>query len=107
MLEFTGFVRKPFMVEAVEITFENLEEVAKLIGKVDTDEDGKTIIRVDRKLMPDVYRVSPGPLVVRPGFFMTRMGNHIRCYNRKVFFKQFASETPEIKDWVDFMAKQK
>jgi hypothetical protein len=97
-LQFEKFTRKPFVVEAVEVTIENLEEVAKLIGDVEEDESGVLFIKVDRRLMPNLYRVEPG-------FFMTRMGLHIRCYNRKTFLKQFAALTPEIKTWVDFMSK--
>jgi hypothetical protein len=99
-LQFKDFVRKPFVVEAVEITAENIEEIAKIIGEIEEKEDGTLSIKVDRRLMPNLFRVEIG-------FYMTRMGDHVRCYNRKVFFRQFATMTPEIKTWVDFMSKTK
>lgn len=90
-MEFTTFVRKPFVVEAVEITSENINEVAKYIGDVREREDGTQYILVDRRLVPNVFKVYPG-------FFMTKMGENVRCYSRKIFREQFieASEAPGI-----------
>src|SRR5580765_2394115 len=84
-MEFTTFVRKPFVVEAVEITAENINEVAKYIGDVREREDGTQYILVDRRLVPNVFKVYPG-------FFMTKMGENIRCYSRKIFKEQFMEE---------------
>ena len=95
-LEFTEFVRKPFVVGAVEVTEENIEEVAKYVGDLKSKDDGTPYIQVDRKLVPNIYRVFPG-------FFMTRMGDNVRCYSRRVFLEQFRAQTPDIKTWVDFM----
>jgi hypothetical protein len=33
-MEFTQYVRKPFVVEAVEVTVENMAEVAKYVGEM-------------------------------------------------------------------------
>lgn len=90
-MEFTTFVRKPFVVQAVEITTENIEEVAKYIGDVREREDGTKYILVDRRLVPNVFKVYPG-------FFMTKMGENVRCYSRKIFKEQFveAADAPEI-----------
>ena len=82
-MEFTTYVRVPFRVEAVEITVDNIEEVAKYIGDVREKDDGTKYILVDRRLVPNVYRVFPG-------FFMTKMGENVRCYSRKIFLEQFA-----------------
>ena len=98
-LEFTDYARKPFVVEAVEVTEDNLEEIAKYVGEIEKKEDGTRFIRVDRRLVPNIYKVFPG-------FYMTRMGDHIRCYNKKVFKDQFTELTPDIKTWVEFMAKE-
>lgn len=95
-MEYKEFVRKPFVVEAVEVTKENMEEIAKYVGEIRQKDDGTPFIYVDRRLVPNVYRVYPG-------FFMTRMGDHIRCYSRKVFNEQFIESTPEIVAWVDFL----
>lgn len=98
-MEFTTFVRKPFVVEAIEITAENITEVAKYIGDVREKEDGTQYILVDRRLVPNVFKVFPG-------FFMTKMGENIRCYSRKIFKEQFIEEDESIKPWLEFMEKQ-
>ena len=96
-MEFTRFVRKPFVVEAIEITAENIEEVAKYVGDVRVEEDdGTKYILVDRRLVPNVFRVYPG-------FFMTKMGRNVRCYSRKIFREQFVEEDEDIRPWLDFM----
>lgn len=96
-LDFSTYVRKPFTVEAVEVTEENIGEIARFVGELkQKKEDGTPYIFVDRRLVPNVYRVYPG-------FFMTRMGDHIRCYSRAVFNQQFTAATTEIMAWVDFM----
>lgn len=95
-LEFTEFVRKPFVVEAIEITKENLEDIAKFVGTIRQREDGTPYIQVDRRLIPNVDRVFVG-------FWMTKMGGNIRCYSKRVFSGQFTEVKPEIREWVDFM----
>jgi len=99
-MNFNQYVRKPFVVEAVEVTEENLEEVAKFVGEVREKQGSGRYIQVDRRIVPNVYRVYPG-------FFMTRMGDHIRCYNPKIFHEQFVEGNPEIIAWVDFMHGKK
>lgn len=96
-MDFTTFVRKPFVVEAVEITTENIEEAAKYIGDVREKDDGTKYILVDQRLVPNVEKVYPG-------FFMTKMGENIRCYSRKIFNDQFMEKTEEIQPWLDFMS---
>lgn len=93
---FTTFVRKPFVVEAVEITEENIKEVANYVGDLRHKEDGTPYILVDRRLVPNVERVYPG-------YFMTKMGENVRCYSRRIFREQFMVQTDQIKPWVDFM----
>lgn len=96
-MEFATYVRKPFVVQAVEITADNIAEVAEHVGDLRHKEDGTPFILVDRRLVPNVFRVYPG-------FFMTKMGENVRCYSRKIFNEQFVPETPDIKSWVEFMA---
>jgi hypothetical protein len=98
-MEFATFVRKPFVVEAVEVTEENIEQVAPYIGDIKSKEDGTKYILVDRRLVPNVQKVYPG-------FFMTKMGENIRCYSRKIFSEQFVESSPEITEWVAFMNDQ-
>jgi hypothetical protein len=93
---FKTFVRKPFIVEAVEITEDNIKEVANYVGDLRQKEDGTPYILVDRRLVPNVERVYPG-------YFMTKMGENVRCYSRRIFKEQFMVQTDQIKPWVDFM----
>lgn len=95
-MEFTTYVRKPFEIEAVQITPQNIEELAPLIGQLRRFGDGKPYIFVDRQLVPNLDRVFPG-------FWVTRIGDNIRCYSKRVFADQFTSITPEIKEWMDYM----
>lgn len=95
-MQFKEFVRKPFTVEAVEVTVENIDEIAKFVGTLSHKQDGTPFIQVDRRLIPNVFRVFPG-------FWMTKMNDNIRCYSRRVFTEQFTDMTPDIKQWVDFM----
>ncbi len=96
IMDFTTFVRKPFAVDVVEVTEENIAEISELVGTLKKKEDGTSYIYVDRRLVPNIYRVFPG-------FFMTKMGDNVRCYSKQVFNKQFVANTPEIETWVKFM----
>lgn len=95
-MNFTTFVRKPFVVQAVEITVDNIAEVAKSVGDLREMEDGTLYILVDNRLVPNVNKVFPG-------FYMTKIGGKVRCYSKKIFKEQFIEQTDEIKPWVDFM----
>jgi hypothetical protein len=95
-MDFTVFVRKPFMVMAVEVTVENINEVSKYVGDLREKEDGTPYILVDPRLVPNVERVYPG-------FYMTKMGENVRCYSRKIFRDQFTEQTEKNKEWVAFM----
>lgn len=95
-MDFTTFVRKPFVVEAIEITPENISEIAEHVGDLKRKEDGTLYILVDRRLVPNVQRVYPG-------FFMTKMGENVRCYSRKIFTDQFMEKDDTIQPWLDFL----
>lgn len=95
-MEFTTFVRKPFRVEAVEVTAENISDIAGFVGTLRHKDNGTPYIQVDRRLVPNVFRVYPG-------FWMTKMGDNIRCYAKRVFEEQFIANTDEINQWVNFM----
>lgn len=92
-MEFKNFVRKPFRVDAVEITADNIEEAAKDIGTICEEDNGSKYILVDRRLVPNVYKVTPG-------FWMTRMGKNIRCFPGFIFESQFVGVTPEIEEFL-------
>lgn len=95
-MEFTKFVRKPFTVEAVEVTEENITDIAEFVGTLREKEDGTPYIQVDRRLVPNIFRVYPG-------FWMTKMGDNIRCYSKRIFNEQFVESDPAIMEWVHFM----
>ena len=95
-MQFNTFVRKPFTVEAVEVTKDNIEEIAPFVGTMRQKEDGTPYIQVDRRLVPNIFRVYPG-------FWMTKMGDNIRCYAPKVFNEQFIKNDDKINEWVEFM----
>lgn len=99
-MDFSTFVRKPFTVEAVEVTAENIAEIAELVGTLREKDNGTPYIQVDRRLVPNVYRVYPG-------YWMTKMGDNIRCYTKRIFMEQFVATTPDIQNWVDFMNSQR
>lgn len=89
-MEFATFIRKPFTVEAIEVTRENIHELSELIGEYGEDESGPYInADVENRLVPTVYRVTPG-------YWVTRMGRNIRCYSARVFFEQFVEMTPTL-----------
>jgi hypothetical protein len=98
-MEYTDFIRKPFVVEAVELTRDNIEEAAEHVGILRKKRNGDPYIQVNPLFVPNVERVFLG-------FFMTRMGENIRCYSKRVFHDQFTAITPDIKSWVDFMTNE-
>jgi hypothetical protein len=95
-MEFTTYVRKPFTVEAIEITEDNIAEVAEYVGDLKHKDDGSPFILVDRRLVPNVFRVYPG-------FWMTRMGEKVRCYSRKIFREQFVQREDNMQEWIDYL----
>jgi hypothetical protein len=97
VLEFKEYRRIPFTIEAVEITEENLDVVAREVGEVQTKADGTRFIKVDRRLVPGVYEVFPG-------FFLTRMDKKIRCYSPRIFNDQYELAAPTVIDVSDALA---
>lgn len=97
-MQFQDFVRKPFTVDAVEVTKDNIEQLAEelKIGVIKNKEDGTPFIQVDKRMVPNVYRVFPG-------YWVTKMGDNVRCYSKKVFHEQFIENTPDIQKWIDWM----
>lgn len=96
-MDFTTYVRKPFRVQAVRITKENIEEIATKIGRIRYKrESGEPFIRVNSRVVPNV------PFVYL-GFYMTEMGDNIRCYSGKIFEQQFVQTSPEVEDWISFL----
>jgi hypothetical protein len=96
-MDTTTYLRRPFYIEAVEITAENIEEVAKLVGEIRHNDDGP-YIQVNRDILPNMHQVYIG-------FFMTKMGKNIRCYSPELFREQFTPKTDAIDEWVSFVNK--
>lgn len=99
-MEFIDHIRKPFVVEAVEVTKENIAEIAELVGTLKHKDNGVPFIQVDRRLVPNVFRVFPG-------FWMTRVEvdgkTNIRCYSKRIFKEQFAKLDDDIRPWVNYI----
>lgn len=95
-MEFTKFVRKPFVVEGLEITRENIAEVSKFIGELREVDGLAPYIIVDERYVPNVDRVYIG-------YFMTKMGSNVRCYSRNIFRKQFIEQTDQMRDLMDLI----
>jgi hypothetical protein len=87
-MDFIAHRRKPFYVEAAEITEDNLEAAAGLIGDVVVGEDGTRHIKVDKRLVPNIHRAYVG-------WWVTRMGDNIRCYSPRIFHEQFEVDAPQ------------
>lgn len=92
-LIFAPFVRKPFSVEAVQVTEENMKEVAKLLGRIETEPSGKVYIEVYKGRVPKVTRVYVG-------YWLTRLHDNVknlRVYTTKTFDREFEASPVEEK----------
>lgn len=98
-VHFSDFVRKPFIVQAIEITEDNIEDLAEFIGTIRKKPNGTPYIQVERTLVPNIFQVYPG-------FWMTKMGENIRCYSRRAFKEQFIDSSPDIEKWVEFLNRE-
>lgn len=81
-MDFRPYERKPFSVLAVEVTAENIAEVATLTGTLKTKPDGTPYIHVNPELCPVIEKIFVG-------YWLTKMGSNIRCYSAKAFKGQF------------------
>ena len=91
VMKFNQYIRRPFVVEAVEITEENIEEVAALVGEV-REKNGAKFIALNRRIVPNVNHAYIG-------WFMTRLNDNYRCYAPKIFTEQFIDHEP-VKSFV-------
>lgn len=86
-MQFQTYQRRPFQVEAVQVTLENIEEIAEMVGVLKHKGDGTPYIEVEKdvkkaKFVPNIFNV-------HLGYWVTRMGNTTRCYSPKVFNSQY------------------
>jgi hypothetical protein len=93
-MEFLKFVRKPFMIEAVQITEENMDELCKLIGHEVRPKGDTRFIVVNKHIVPNGYRAYVG-------WWVTKMGDNLRCYPNRVFIDQFIPYGPEWESWFE------
>jgi len=93
-MDYKDFIRKPFLVGAVEVTPENIAEIAPLVGILKEKTDGTPFIQVNQRLVPNVFRVYPG-------FWVTKLDDTIRCYSKKAFFAQFTEATDDLMSLVE------
>lgn len=92
-MEFTNFVRRPFKVEAVRITAENIDQIASAIGTIRMKGDEKFIV-IDKRIVPNMPRAYIG-------WWVTRFNDNYRCYSNKIFNEQFIPYTPDWDQWFD------
>ena len=92
-LQFGRFIRKPFMVEAIQITEDNIHDIAGLLGEL-KEKDGEKWILIDRRIVPNIRKAYKG-------WWITRLDDNYRCYSPKVFEKEFMEYTD---DWAAYLA---
>lgn len=101
-MQFDKYVRVPFLVEAVEITEENFDEVAALIAKevVETG-SGRRQIVIDRDVIRNGHKANIGG-------WLTRMDGKYRYYSKTAFEQQFVPSHEYSGDipGVDFSAEK-
>lgn len=81
-LKFDSFTRKPFTVDAIKVTDENMKEIAKLLGQVKKEPNGTRYIHVYKNKTRNVTKIYVG-------YWVTKMGNNFRAYSERVFNKEF------------------
>ena len=89
-ISYESYKHIPFEVKAVEITDENIEEIATLIGEIEINEEGEKVIRTDK-------RVIKGFRTVPVGWFMSKVGRSFRIYKPLAFERTFEL-MPEVLD---------
>jgi len=80
---FTNFVRKPFCVQAVQITAENIAALAPHLGEL-KEKDGELSILIDRRIVPNIKKAYIN-------WWVTKLDDNLRCYSPKVFEKEFTT----------------
>lgn len=97
-MEFTEYLRVPFVVEAVMVTMDNIEELAPQLGDLRYNEDKVPYILADNRLVPNVRRIFLG-------FYITKMDGKLRAYGKKLFREQFVQHNDALRGWMDYIEK--
>jgi len=82
------------MIEAVQITDENMDALCELIGYEVRPKGNTRFIAVDKRIVPNGYRAYVG-------WWVTKMGDNLRCYPNRVFNDQFIPYGPEWESWFE------
>jgi hypothetical protein len=93
-MQFDRFIRKPFSVEAVQISYDNIEQIAGVLGEL-KEKDGEKWIAIDRRLVPNIRKAYIG-------WWVTKMDENYRAYSPKVFEKEFMNYTEE---WAAYLSE--
>lgn len=95
-MEYTEFVRVPFVVQAVQVTEENFNDIFDLIGKeIKETPSGKKYILIDRRIIPNGHKAQLGGWV-------TFMEDKLRYYSKTAFSEQFVpKENTRLGEVVD------
>lgn len=88
-MDYEAYVRKPFRVQAILVTEENIEEIAGLTGKLEEKDDSTRYIEVDRRKVPNVFKIYVG-------FFLTKMDKQYRAYPPQIFEKLFVKNDDDL-----------
>lgn len=91
-MTFDKFIRRPFAVEATQITSENIDELATILGEL-KEKDGEKWISIDRRIVPNIRKAYIG-------WWITKLDDNYRAYSPKIFEKEFMEHTP---DWDSFL----
>lgn len=92
-MDFSTYVRKPFQVRAVLVTEDNIEEIAKLTGTLETKDNGERYVEVDPNKVPNVAKIYVG-------FLLTKMDKQHRCYPPQIFKKLFVESNAELESLI-------
>jgi hypothetical protein len=98
-IKYVEIVRRPFKVEAVEITKGNITTLARYIGDLNQNDKGELYILVDPRKVPSIKEVYVG-------YWMTRMGKNVRVYAPRIKKQQFMDLTPSVQEWIEFLEKE-
>lgn len=92
MIETAKFTRRPFVVEAVNVTAETMEEIARWCkGVVVSADDGSYIkVEVEKPLSERQTRAYPGDWVLYAG-------TGFKVYKDRAFHKTFVKADPNAK----------
>ncbi len=84
-LVFSEYSRKPFIVKAVQVTKENIREIAELLdGTLCYDDEHNPFLKVSRKKIPSSHQVVIGD-------WLTQLAENgkARTYSPEMFAEQF------------------